>query len=255
MSAGGIERFWDARARENAAYYIDNALDYTEVDMARFWERGREVVDFVSERLGVAPAPSDEVVEIGCGIGRVTRVLAERSRRVWAFDVSAEMLRRAREQLGHIGNIEWVHGDGATLRPLRDRVASACFSFLVLQHLPDPALTLGYVSEMGRVLRPGGWSAFQVSNDPRLHRPWPRPSLGTRLKQLAGRAPRGHDNPAWLGSSVDLDALERTADAAGMDVERIDGRGTQFCLVLLRKRGAVSEHEAATSQRSPGQRS
>lgn len=235
MAAGRSERFWNARARENAAYYIDDALDYRDTDMARFWERGREALDVVLGRLGTELAPSDEIVEIGCGIGRITRALAERSAHVWAFDISSEMLRRAREELGHVANIDWVHGDGTTLRPLPDGAASVCFSFLVLQHLPEPALTLGYVSEMGRVLRPGGWSAFQVSNDPRMHGPWPRPPLRTRLKQLAGRAPRGHEDPAWLGSAVDLDALERTAHAADMDVVKIDGRGTQFCLVLLRK--------------------
>jgi hypothetical protein len=35
---------------------------------------------------------------------------------------------------------------------------------------------------------------------------------------------------------VDLGELTQTADAAAMDVERVRGEGTQFCLVLLRKR-------------------
>jgi SAM-dependent methyltransferase len=236
MAAEDIERFWDARARENAAYYVDNELDYTAVDMDRFWERGRTMVDTTRRRLGVDLDPSDEVVEIGCGMGRVTRVLAERSARVWAFDVSAEMLRRAREALADVPNVEWVHGDGRSLRPLPDSAASACVSFLVFQHLPEPELTFGYVREIGRVLRAGGWAAFQVSNDPSVHRPWPRAPLGHRLRALVGRAPRGQDHPAWLGSAVELDELERTANGAGLDLVSVDGEGTQFCLVLLRKR-------------------
>jgi hypothetical protein len=108
---------------------------------------------------------------------------------------------------------------------------------VVFQHIPDPAITLGYVREMGRVLRPGGWSAFQVSNDPRVHEGSSRPTgLRARLATLVGRAPRGQSDPAWLGSAIDLDELAAAADSAGMDVERVDGAGQQFCLVVLRRR-------------------
>jgi ubiquinone/menaquinone biosynthesis C-methylase UbiE len=229
-----MEHFWDERAREDAAYFVDNLLDYGNADMEDFWARGRRAVAGILEPLGVELQPTDEVVEIGCGIGRLTRVMAERAERVWAFDVSSEMLRQARELLGDLDNVEWLHGDGSTLAPVADGAASACFSFVVFQHLPDPAITLAYVTEMGRVLRPGGWSAFQISNDPSVHRP--RGGLRGRLKALTRRGPRGQTHPAWLGSAVDLADLERTAGAAGLDVERVLHPGTQFCLVLLRKR-------------------
>jgi ubiquinone/menaquinone biosynthesis C-methylase UbiE len=235
-----MERFWDARARENAAYFVDNRLDYAESDMETFWARGRETVDALFAQLGLRIEPSDTIVEVGCGIGRLTRVFAERASHVWAFDVSSEMIRRAREELSEVANIEWVHGDGTTLQPVPDGAASGCFSFVVFQHIPDPAITLGYVREMGRVLRPGGWSAFQISNDPGIHRP-PRPSLGNRVKARLGRAPKGQDHPAWLGSAVDLDDLTRVAGESGLDVERVENPGTQFCMVLLRRRNA-SEH-------------
>jgi hypothetical protein len=68
-----------------------------------------------------------------------------------------------------------------------------------------------------------------------VHQPH-NPSLGTRIKAALGRGPQGQSHPAWLGSAVDLDELTRVADAADMDVEKVDGAGTQFCLVLLRKR-------------------
>jgi SAM-dependent methyltransferase len=244
MAAQDMERFWDERARENAAYFVDNDLDYAATDMERFWERGREVVDSICERLDVTLEPADEVAEIGCGLGRLTRVLAERTARVFAFDVSSEMLRRAREQLADLDNVEWIHGDGKSLTPLADGAVGVCFSFVVFQHLPDPAITLAYVSEMGRVLRAGGWAAFQISNDPAIHRPRGG-GFGRRLKTLAGRAPKGQGHPAWLGSAVDLDELAVTASRAGMDVERVDGAGTQFCLVLLRRRGSEDQPPAA----------
>lgn len=230
-----MERFWDERAREDAPYYVDNLLEYGQADMEKFWKGGERVVDQILRRLGVELRSDDDVVEIGCGLGRLTRVIATRARRVWAFDVSSEMLRQGRELNPRLENVEWIHGDGTTLQPVADGAASACFSFVVFQHLPDPAITLGYVEEMGRVLRPGGWSAFQVSNDPTVHRPR-RQALATRLKSALRRGPRGQSHPAWLGSAVELDQLRSTAAAAGMDVESVDGAGTQFCLVLLRRR-------------------
>lgn len=230
-----MERFWDERAREDAAYFVDNLLDYRHGNMDEFWARGESVVDRILEQTGVQLESTDRVVEIGCGIGRLTRVLAARSEHVWALDISSEMLERAREAVGELPNVDWIHSDGTSLRPIDDGAASVCFSFVVFQHLPDPAITLGYVREMGRVLEPGGWSAFQISNDPAIHRPR-SPGVGARLRALAGRGPRGQAHPAWLGSAVDLGELEQTADESRLDLERVDGAGTQFCIVLLRKR-------------------
>jgi SAM-dependent methyltransferase len=233
MAGADMESFWDDRAREDAPYFVDNLLEYGSADMERFWAGGEQVVDGVLERVGCAVAGDDDVVEIGCGLGRLTRVLAARARHVAAFDVSSEMLRKAQELLD-LENVDWIHGDGTSLAPLEEGSASACFSFVVFQHLPDPAITLGYVREMGRVLRPGGWSAFQISNDPSVHRA--RAGAAGRLKSLVRKGPRGQDHPAWLGSAVDLAELEQTAAGAGLDVERVEGAGTQFCLVLLRRR-------------------
>jgi SAM-dependent methyltransferase len=230
-----MEQFWDERAREDAPYYVHSLLEYGQADMEKFWKSGERVVDQIFERLGVEATADDDLVEIGAGLGRLTRVLAARSRRIWAFDISSEMLRQGEELNEHLDNVEWVHGDGTTLQPVEDGAATACFSFVVFQHVPDPAITLGYVREMGRVLRPGGWSAFQISNDPNVHRPRQQ-SLGARVKSALKRGPRGQSHPAWLGSAVDLGELERTANEAGMELENVDGAGTQFCLVLLRRR-------------------
>jgi hypothetical protein len=89
---------------------------------------------------------------------------------------------------------------------------------------------------MGRVLKPGGWAAFQVSNDPAVHRRrLDRARLLEAVRALAGRAPRGQSHPEWRGSYVDLDDLRVAAEESGMGVERVIGAGTQFCLVRLRR--------------------
>lgn len=234
-----MRTYWDRRAREDAFYFVDNRLDYGHPDLERFWAQGVHDLEAILSRLGVRVESTDDVLEIGCGLGRLTRPLAAAASHVWALDVSPEMLARARAQSPQLGNVTWVQGDGSSLAGIEDASMDACFSHVVFQHIPDPAVTLGYVREMGRVLSPGGWAAFQVSNDPAIHRPRGHGGLRGRalawLRARLGRAPRGQDNPAWLGSAVDLGELASAAAQGGMAVERIDGAGTQFCLVLTRR--------------------
>jgi hypothetical protein len=108
---------------------------------------------------------------------------------------------------------------------------------LAERHHPlGQAVTLGYVREVGPVLRPGGWAAFQVSNDPAVHRRrLGRADLAARMRALGRRAPRGQDHPDWRGSYIDLGDLLVAARAAGMQLEGVFGEGTQFCLVRLRR--------------------
>jgi SAM-dependent methyltransferase len=231
-----MRRFWNARAREDAFYFVDTRQRYRAPDRERFWDAA-ELVDYVLDGLGVKLKPTDTVLEIGCGIGRITRSLAERAKRVIALDVSDQMLARARTLNPQLTHVEWVLGDGVSLAGIAGGSVDACVSVVVLQHVPDPEITLGYVREVGRVLAPGGWAALQVSNDPAIHRP--RDRLSDRCKAVVGLAPRGRRHPAWLGSHVELAALRAAAGDGGTEVERVWGEGSQYCQVLLRKPSAA----------------
>jgi SAM-dependent methyltransferase len=234
MGRGEMGAFWDARAREDAFYFVDNTGTYRDADVARFWAAGERDLDAVLAAAGAVVQPDDVVLDIGCGVGRLTRVLAGRAAHVHAIDVSAQMLDQAREHNAHLTNVTWHHGDGTTLHPVEDDSIDAVVSHLVFQHIPDPEITLGYVREMGRVLRPGGWAVVQVSNDPELHRA--TIGLRDRLKAALGRAPKGQDEPQWLGSAVDLQDITAAALEGGLDIGQVVGEGTQFCYVRAVKR-------------------
>jgi SAM-dependent methyltransferase len=227
-----MRRFWDERAREQPWFYVDNRIAYDAPDLERFWDEGSVDLDTLLGMAGVTIAPGDVLVDIGCGVGRLTRVMAARAGHVYALDISEGMLELARRYNPHLDNVTWLRGDGVTLAGVPDAAADACVSHVVFQHIPDPAITFGYVREMGRVLRPGGWAAFQVSTDAAVHR---APGLGIRLRGFLRRGPRGQSNPAWLGSAVRIEEVRAAAAAGGLRLERVGNEGTQFSVVRLRR--------------------
>lgn len=227
--------FWDARAREDAYFFIDDRRSYGDPDLAQFWSDGERDLDQILAMVSEQVRPADVVLDLGCGVGRLTRALAERAAQVYGLDISRQMLDLARRHNTHLQNVRWILSDGVSLAPLPDSSVDACVSHVVFQHIPDPSITLGYVREIGRVLRAGGWAAFQVSNDPKVHRPRRVAELRDRLTVRPAHRPRGRSHPAWLGTSVELAELRRAASEGGLALERVVGEGTQFCIVLARR--------------------
>jgi ubiquinone/menaquinone biosynthesis C-methylase UbiE len=230
--------FWDDRAREDAFHFVDPRETYGQPDEERFWRRGEQEVDALLEMLDLEIRSSDHVLELGCGVGRLTRVLAERAQHVTAVDVSPEMLAQAQDHHDELYNVEWVLGDGETLFGVEDATVDVVVSHSVFTHIPSPKIQLGYVTEFARVLKPGGWAAFTLSTDPGAHKPKPPASPQAAghsrrgfLRALVGQAPTGKDKPEWLGSWVPLDALGATATQAGLLLERIEGSSTRRTLV------------------------
>jgi SAM-dependent methyltransferase len=230
-----MREFWDERAREDAFHFVDTREPYHQPDTERFWREGERDLDTLLGTLGLEVGPQDRVLDLGCGVGRLTRVLAARAAHVTAVDVSHEMLARAQELNEHLDNVEWVLGDGTSLTGVEDATHDLAISHVVFQHIPSAQIQLGYVREFARVLRPAGHAAFGLSTDPELHRPRPQQSRRGFFRAMAGRTPSGKDEPEWLGSFVPLDALGATATRAGLELERIEGAGTQYTYVRARR--------------------
>src|SRR6266481_5735849 len=159
-----MSRDWDARARKNAFHYI--ASWRKEWDIESFIASGEEdferLVIPVLARCGL-PVTGKCMLELGCGAGRMTASFAKRFEHVYAFDISREMLSRARQMHTEQRNILWLLSNGADLSCVASDSMNFVFSYLVLQHLPEEALALQYIREMLRVLRPGGVFLFQFN--------------------------------------------------------------------------------------------
>jgi ubiquinone/menaquinone biosynthesis C-methylase UbiE len=138
--------FWDEKARENALYYISSFRAYDDQDPDEFWIWGKKLTDRFLEESRIAFTGKEAVLEIGCGIGRMTRYFAERFQRVVGVDVSSEMIGQARENLATLHNVELRVGTGYDLRGCDDALFQFVFSYLTFQHIPDVKIVMNYVS-------------------------------------------------------------------------------------------------------------
>src|SRR3954451_24636749 len=97
-----MRRFWDARAREDAYHFVDSRQEYGRPHLEQFWAQGERDLDGMLALLGLELPPGATVLDLGCGVARLTRPLAERAGRVIALDGSTEMLARARDNLNGV---------------------------------------------------------------------------------------------------------------------------------------------------------
>lgn len=191
---GRSRAFWDRAARENARWHIATAAA---ADPDDFAASGRRETDVFLAHAGLVPDRSLTVLEIGCGIGRMTARLAEVYGRVIALDVSQVMLDQAEQALAGRDNVTYVLGSGSDLAGIDSESVDVVFSYIVLQHMPTVAGQLEYFRETRRVLRRGGAAAIQIrSNTPT--------ALALDWGGHLGHRVRGHRtlSKAWRGARI-----------------------------------------------------
>lgn len=184
-------RFWDRRADEDPFYFVDNRLEYRHPDLDRFWADGRRELDTILSSLGAAIAPTDHLLEIGCGIGRLTRVLATRAASVQALDVSERMLELAKALSAELKNVDWFLGDGTTPGGIEAGSVDVCVSHVVFSTFPIPRSHSATCARLAGSCASEDGPFSQVSNDERIRRRRPiRQRARHAALALVGRAPR-----------------------------------------------------------------
>ena len=185
--------FWEEKATENAAWYISSYGSYHNRDMDGFWQSGNKIWDDLKRGTGYTPSPTDVVVDIGCGIGRLTGAIAREVGHVHGFDISQHMLEEARKL--ELPNATFHETEGNSLRPLSDKSCDLVLAYNVLQHMPSIEILGQYLHEMARVAR--GMIAFTLS--PRDWKMYLLPLLRVRSWIRDGNGPRGIYKKEWTG--------------------------------------------------------
>ncbi|HCP46607.1 MAG TPA: class I SAM-dependent methyltransferase [Deltaproteobacteria bacterium] len=149
---------------ENREYYDEFSKTYED----RRHEGYHVLIDELQSELVIDAVGGLDALEVGCGTGLILQRVAPAAKRAVGIDLSPGMLSLARER-----GLE-VQEASATELPFQDETFDVSYSFKVLSHVPDLALAL---SEMGRVLRPGGRSFIGLYN---------RQSLRYLIRRLRG---------------------------------------------------------------------
>ena len=177
---------------------------------------------FIMEKLA---APNPKILDVGCGGGILSEALAKAGARVTGLDLSEASLQAARQHAQGQGlQIDYRY---ESVQDVADREAGtfdaiACME--MLEHVPDPAQTIGACAQLAR---PGGLLVFSTIN--RNPKSYLFAVIGAEyvLRML----PRGtHDYARFIRPSE----LCRHARAAGL--EAIDVIGMTYNPLLQRYR-------------------
>ncbi|UQN14591.1 class I SAM-dependent methyltransferase [Gulosibacter sp. ACHW.36C] len=128
--------------RVSRGYDLTN--DVLSLGVTPYWRmRARRAID---------PHPGQRVLDVACGTGTVTRILADYGATVTGLDFSHGMISEAIKRHGEHPNITFQQGD-ATQLPFEDNTFDVTTVSFGIRNVQEPKRAL---AEMLRVTKPGG---------------------------------------------------------------------------------------------------
>ncbi|MCC6585494.1 MAG: class I SAM-dependent methyltransferase [Bryobacterales bacterium] len=210
---------WNARAKEDAFYYVAfgrrNQTDDEFLATAAEQVHGLELELL---RLPAARPRQRRALEIGCGPGRLMWPMSRHFGEIHGVDISEEMVARARQTLAWAPHAHPHHAPNSNLEAFADDSFDFVYSYAVFQHIPSREVVFGYLEEAWRVLKPGGIARCQLNGLPKT------------AKQY----------DTWSGVRISAEELRQFAAKRGFLLLALEGVDTQYMWVTLRKPPAAA---------------
>jgi SAM-dependent methyltransferase len=226
-----MKRDWDERARQNAKWFINTIkLEQSdeEFDAGGSSEVERFIVPYLPRLTRGRDPQTLRLLELGCGLGRMTRRLAELFGEVCATDVSGEMITQARARLQSLPNVRLFETDGLGCAALPDDYFDLAFSVYVFQHMPSAEVIRANIADVYRALKPGGVFKFQTNSV-------------TSPDYLAAA------KDTWAGATFPEAEIRQLARELGAHLSSIHDPGTQYCWTVLHKRPRATIPRSASA--------
>lgn len=120
---------------------------------------------------------SSEVLDIGCGVGRLEYKLAKEVKLCVGIDIAPSMIALAKKCI-NAENVDFITVNGKNLIDLKNRQFDLVFSIIVFQHLPRNIFK-SYINDSYKHLRRRGKLFFQIPiytdtkpSEPPHNHPW-----------------------------------------------------------------------------------
>ncbi len=191
---------------------------------ARF-ERAPVQTDPIALRhlVAVADFPTDSLIfDAGCGPGLVSHALLEAGHRVVGWDLSHEMVERARARCASFGERARFECRSVDSEPI-ERIFDGAISRYVLHHVVDPS---AFVRLQVERIRPGG--TFVLSD----HTTDPRADRAAEHTAIEAARDRTHTHNLTFGGIIDLVAaaglvsIRAVEESFTLDFDEWFDRGT-----------------------------
>lgn len=189
-----LQRNWDGLAQSDPLWAICTDPEKRNGEWTReeFFATGRKEIEAVFgyvARIDIDIDKTAPALDFGCGVGRLTRALAQYFLECVGVDISPTMISMARELNRDLPNCRFQLNEDIQLKSLPDNYFGFIYTSLVLQHITSPC-SHEYIAELARVLRAGGVLIFQVPE--KLHansltKLRTRLALRSRLQSVLGK--------------------------------------------------------------------
>jgi ubiquinone/menaquinone biosynthesis C-methylase UbiE len=160
-----IKDGWDQAATEDAIHYILGSKGKEGLDLKAFLDLKAEqaeedTADFFSQ-MDFIPS-GKRMLDIGCGIGGMTRYFSEIFDEAHGVDISGEMVKKAVQLNKNNHDLYFKTINGFDLSLYEDNFFDFCFSFATFQYFPDKTVIQNCFKEIARVLKPRGLFKTQL---------------------------------------------------------------------------------------------
>lgn len=171
-------------------------------------------------------------LDFGCGVGRLTQALARHFARVTGGDISADMLKLARQYNRHGDRVDYVLNTRDDLSQLADGSFDFVYSIITLQHM-EPVYARRYIAEFVRVAAPGGVILFQIPavSERSVRRPftlWPDTLLKRLFRDLRQKFGSGPVMEMHSLPRAEVEAILAGAGAVIIKSYRYDAAGGEL---------------------------